>query len=307
MKITEIGPNALQVSTLCVGTSPLGSLPDTYGYAVDEARAVATVERILESPINFLDTSNEYSQGESERRIGIALKRAGGAPDNFVIATKADPAAGSRTFDRERVLQSFRESAERLGVDTFGVYYLHDPERFPFEYLTGPDGALSGMLELKEKGLVGAIGVAGGDITEMHRYVETGKFDILLNHNQYTLLDRSADALIDHAIAAGMDFVNAAPYASGILAKPAAAKPRFWYSVPSEAVIARTERIREICDRHGVSLPAVALQFSTRDRRITSTVVGVSTPERVDELVENEQATIPSEIWAEIDSVTTEQ
>jgi D-threo-aldose 1-dehydrogenase len=131
----------------------------------------------------------------------------------------------------------------------------------------------------------------------MRRYVDTGAFDILLNHNQYTLLDRSADDLIDHAVDAGLSYVNAAPYASGMLAKPATAKPHYQYGQPSQQIIETTERLRGLCAKYDVSLPALALQFSTRDQRIASTVVGVSTPERVDELVANERADISPELW----------
>ena len=275
-------------------------MPAAYGYEVGEERAIATVSRVLESPVRFLDTSNEYSDGESERRIGAAIRRAGGLPDDFVLATKADPERGGASFTGQRVHEAFRESAERLGVERFGVYHLHDPERFEFEDMVGPAGAVAAMAELKRDGLVDAIGVAGGDITEMYRYVDTGVFDVLLNHNQYTLLDRSAGPLIDHALAAGLSFVNAAPYASGVLAKPAAAKPHYMYGPPSREVVEMTGRLRDLCAGRDVSLAALALQFSTRDQRISSTVVGVSTPERVDELVANESIDIPAELWEQV-------
>lgn len=290
------GPN---VSAICVGASPLGGKTADYGYHVDESRAIATVRRVLDSPVRFLDTSNQYSDGESERRIGKAIREAGGLPDDFVIATKADPIRGG-TFDGERVRQSFHESTERIGVRRFGVYYLHDPERFDFDTMVRPGGAVEAMARLKSDGLVDSIGVAGGDIDEMRRYVDTGVFDILLNHSRYTLLDQSADSLIDHAIGSGTTFVNAAPYASGILAKPAAANPRYQYRPPNAEIVSRTETLRAVCARYDIPLSAVALQFSTRDSRISSTVVGVSAPQRVDELVTNESIAIPQGLWEDV-------
>ena len=68
--------------------------------------------------------------------------------------------------------------------------------------------------------------------------------------------------------------------------------------------MARTERLRALCDSYGVDLAAVALQFSTRDARITSTLVGVSHPDRVRELVANREAAIPDELWAEVAELT---
>ena len=288
---------------LCVGASPLGGMAQTYGYDVDESTAIRTVRHLLESPVRSIDTSNQYSGGESERRIGRAFADAGGVPDDFVIATKADPLPGDGGFSGDRVHRSFQESTERLGGARFGVYYLHDPEWFDFDTMVGPNSAVEAMVALKRDGLVDAIGVAGGDLDEMRRYVDLGVFDVLLNHNRYTLLDRSADSLIDHAIESGVAFVNAAPYASGILARPAAARPTYQYRPPSPEIVATTARLREACARHGVPLPAVALQFSTRDPRITSTVVGVSAPQRVDELVENAGIDVPAALWHEVGDI----
>lgn len=288
---------------LCVGASPLGGMAQTYGYDVDESAAIRTVRHLLESPVRSIDTSNQYSGGESERRIGRAFADAGGVPDDFVIATKADPLPGDGGFSGDRVHRSFQESTERLGGARFGVYYLHDPEWFEFDTMVGPNSAVEAMVALKRDGLVDAIGVAGGDLDEMRRYVDLGVFDVLLNHNRYTLLDRSADSLIDHAVESGVAFVNAAPYASGILARPAAARPTYQYRPPSPEIVATTARLREACARHGVPLPAVALQFSTRDPRITSTVVGVSAPQRVDELVENAGIDVPAALWHEVGDI----
>lgn len=288
------------LSRLSIGTSPLGGNAQTYGYDVGERVAVETVRRLLDSPIRALDTSNQYSGGESERRIGRAIAESGGLPDDFMIASKADPLPGDAGFSGARVHRSFRESTERLGGARFGVYYLHDPEWFAFDSMIGSNSAVAAMTELKNDGLVDAIGVAGGDLGEMRRYVDLGVFDVVLNHNRYTLLDRSADDLIDHAVESGVAFVNAAPYASGILARPASANPIYQYRSPSPEIVATTQRLRDACDRHGIPLPAVALQFSTRDPRISSTVVGVSAPHRVDELVENDRIFVPDDLWTEV-------
>jgi D-threo-aldose 1-dehydrogenase len=300
----QLGHAGPSVSELCVGTSPLGGMPALYGYNVETETAIATVEFVIKEPsITFLDTSNNYGSGESERRIGEAIRRLGGLPDGFVVATKADPAPGDREFSGSRVLESFAESLDRLGLQRVPVFYLHDPEAFDFDDLIAPGGAVDAMKELKRRGLVDVIGVAGGDLDAMRRYVDTGAFDILLNHNQYTLLDRSADDLIDHAVGAGLSYVNAAPYASGLLAKPVEDHPRYQYREPSADILARTQRLRDVCDRFGVPLAAAALQFSMRDQRVSSTVVGVSSPARVEELLRNSAAHIPSELWSELADV----
>jgi D-threo-aldose 1-dehydrogenase len=297
MKMNRLGPLGPAVSSVCVGTSPLGGMPEIYGYDVDAERAVATVRRVLDSTINFLDTSNEYGDGESERRIGTVLREGDRSGREFFVASKADPARGGHHLDADRVRASFHESVDRLGVETLDVFYLHDPERFEFDDMIKPGGAVDGMRALKDEGLVGLIGVAGGAIPEMHRYLDTCVFDVLLNHNQFTLLDRSADPLIDAAVSAGVAFVNAAPYASGILAAPLNRAPRYQYRIPDPSVIQTVTWLHEACGEFDVPLAALALQFSSRDPRISSTVVGVSAPQRVDQLEQNEELDIPQELW----------
>lgn len=298
----ELGRTGIRVSELCAGTSPLGGTPALYGYDVEAETAITTLESVLEEPsITFLDTSNNYGAGRSERRIGEAIRRVGGLPEGFVVATKADPAPGARDFTGARVLESFAESLDRLGLERVPVFYLHDPEEFDFDDMTAPGGAVDAMKELKRRGAVDAIGVAGGDLAAMWRYVDTGAFDILLNHNRYTLLDRSADRLIDYAREAGLAYVNAAPYASGLLAKPVADRPRYRYEEPGTDVLVRVQRLRQVCESYDVPLAAAALQFSTRDPRIASTVVGVSSPGRVAQLLRNAATTIPSELWTALD------
>ena len=88
--LRPVGRTGLTVSAICAEGSPLGSMPENFGYEVSESQAVDLVEAILESPIRFLDTSNGYSEGESERRIGMAIKRHGGLPPDFLVATKVD-------------------------------------------------------------------------------------------------------------------------------------------------------------------------------------------------------------------------
>jgi D-threo-aldose 1-dehydrogenase len=301
LRSNSLGSTGIVVSEVCVGTSPLGGNAGIYGHDVSEADAIATVTRALETPIPFIDTSNEYGGGQSEVRIGRALAAHPPVPA-LVIATKSDPLPGGR-FDAARVRESFDESISRLGVDRVDLFYLHDPERFAFAEMTAAGGAVEGMRSLLEEDRVGAIGVAGGDLDEMRRYVDTEAFSVLRNHNHFTVLDRSGDALIDHALRAGVAFVNAAPYASGMLAKPVEARPRYQYREPDAEIVDLTARLRELCASFGTDLAAAALQFSTRDPRVSSTVVGVSRPERVDQLVQNAMVEIPEDLWPAIDEL----
>ena len=128
MAVRFLGGTGIRVTELCFGTSPLASLPGLYGYDVEESRAIATVRAALTSPVRFLDTSNGYGPGgESELRIGAAIREVGGLPDDYVLATKVDPRPGTSDFSGARVYDSLNESLDRLGLDRVPLLHLHDP------------------------------------------------------------------------------------------------------------------------------------------------------------------------------------
>ncbi|TKK86531.1 aldo/keto reductase [Herbidospora galbida] len=295
------GRTGLRVTPICVGTSPLASMPALYGYAVDDARAEATVEDVFDGPVNFLDTSNNYGAGSAERRIGAVIRRRG-LPEGFVLATKADADPDTGDFSGERVRRSAEESLERLGVDHVPVMYLHDPEyHITFEEAMAPGGAVEALVALREEGVVGHIGVAGGPVDLMRRFVGTDVFDAVINHNRWTLVDRSAEPLMDDASSKGIAFVNGAPYGGGMLVKGPDAQPRYAYRETPESIREAVRAMAKACAAHGVPLPAAALQFSLRDPRVTSTIVGVSAPGRVAATLDLATIPIPAELWDELD------
>lgn len=301
MSINILGKTGLTVSTVCVGTSALGSHPDQYGYEVDVQTALATIDRVLDGPFNFIDTSNEYGHGgDSERRIGQALANRGGIPDGVVVATKVDPVVGSNNFSGDRVRASVEESLERLGLDKLQLVYFHDPEKIAFEEATAKGGPLDALIELRDQGVIQYLGVAGGPINLELQYLGTEAFDVVISHNRYTLVDQSAEPLIQDAAARGVAFVNAAPFGGGILVKGPDAVPRYRYAPADSALIDRVRTMQRICDDDGVPLAAAALQFSTRDPRVGSTIVGMSSPERIDQTVELLNWPISDTLWDQL-------
>lgn len=294
-----LGPTGLHVTPLCLGCAPLASMPSVF-YPVPEEQALALVRAAFQSPINFLDTAAAYGDGESERRIGLALRELGGLPPGHVLATKADRHAKTGDFSGEQARRSIERSLRLLGVDKLQLVHLHDPEYSSFEDLTGRGGAIDVLLEYKAAGVIGALGVAGGPIDVMTRYVETGAFDVVLTHNRYTLIDQSAGPLLDLAARRGMGVLNAAPYGGGMLAKGPAAWPKYAYREAAPQLVARVRSIDALCQRYGVPLSAAALQFSLRDPRIHSTVVGMTRAERLAQTVELALHPIPAELWPQI-------
>lgn len=305
--LRPLGGTGVTVSAVCAGGSPLGSMPALYGRDVSSDEGVATVRAVLDSPIRTIDTSNGYSDGESERRIGVALAQAGGKPTDVVVITKVDP--DGRDYSGDRVRASVAESKQRLGLDQLPLVHLHDPENFDFAELTAPGGAVDALVALKESGAVGAIGLAGGRVQEMARYLALGVFDVLLVHNRWTLLDRSAGELLADAQARGMGLVNAAVYGGGILAAPevpegpGAAAPRYGYRPAPPEILQAVAGMRRVCAEHGTDLRTAALQFSLRDPRFATTVVGMSRPERVAATVSAAEQQLPDALWDELESL----
>ena len=225
-------------------------------------------------------------------------------PPGFVLATKvdADPVTGD--FSGERVRRSVAESLERLGLDRVKLMYLHDPEyHLTFAEAMAPGGPVRALTELRDQGVLGHLGVAGGPVGLMREFIATGEFDVVLNHNRFTLIDRSAEPLMDDACHRGVAFVNGAPYGGGILAKGPDVQPKYAYRRASPDVVNAVRAMQRACAAHGVSLAAVALQFSLRDPRVISTVAGVSEAGRIDQIAELMSEPVPDELWVELDSL----
>jgi D-threo-aldose 1-dehydrogenase len=303
--MTTLGSTGLAVSPLCVGTSPLASMPGLYGYAVSEQRAVDTVNAVFDSGvITFVDTSNGYgTDGSAEKRIGLALRGRGGLPSGAVLATKVDPDPRTGDFSGERVRASLAESLERLGLPKVQLLHLHDPERISFADATAPGGPVETLAALKDEGLADHLGVAGGPVALMRQYLDTGVFEVVLTHNRYTLLDRSAAELFESAHARGIGVLNAAPYGGGMLVKGPETQQKYAYGERDDRIAAAAVKMRNACAHAGVPLAAAALQFSLKAPFIDSTVVGLSSPARVAETLELARVKIPESLWDELESL----
>jgi D-threo-aldose 1-dehydrogenase len=298
-----LGRTGLEVTPVCIGGAPLGSMPENFGYAVSAEQAVATAVHVLASPVNFLDTSNDYGSGRSEERIGKALAASGGLPPGFVLATKVDPDPATGRFDAARARESAAESLERLGLDRFQLLYLHDPEVISFEEAMGPGGVVEGLVALRDEGIAEHIGVAGGPVGLLQRFISTGLFEVLITHNRFTLVDQSARDLIKEAASAGIGVVNGAPYGGGILARGPAHTSMYGYRRASDEVLRRIARMEQLCADYGVPLRAAALHASLRNPHISSTIVGTATIPHVQELVGLVQRELPDELFAQLDEL----
>jgi D-threo-aldose 1-dehydrogenase len=299
--MNDLGQTGLKVSSVTLGGGPLGSMPGLFGNDVSEAEAVATVHAALDASIRTIDTANGYSAGSSERRIGLALREYGELPADLLVMTKVDPLEGD--YSGDRVKRSLAESMERLGMDHLPVVQLHDPEFHDFDYLTQSGGAVDSLVAAREDGLIGHIGLAGGDTRVTSRYWELGIFEILLVHNRWTLADRSAGPLLKRAHGEGAGLLNAAVLGGGSLTDPARVPGKYAYNDATPAMLEAIEQMRQVCRDFGTDLATAAVRFSTRDPYFASTIIGISKPSCIASTVAAATADLPDELFATLESL----
>lgn len=291
-----------------LGTAPLGGM-----FAeVSEADAVATVDAALAVGWTLVDTAPHYGRGLSERRVGAAV--AGRAGD-VVLSTKvgrlvrpvaereagdifvgAEPGTGVFDFSVEGIRRSLDGSLERLGVGRVDLALLHDPEDHLEEALT--DG-IKALVELRDEGKVGAIGVGTNVVETARRFVAETAVDAVLIAGRITLLDRSAeDELLPAALDRGVHVIAGGVFNSGVLADPAGG--HFAYGDVPDEVRPRLQRLVEACERHGVPLAAAAIQHPLRVAGVTSIVVGCRSAAEVAVDAALLEVEVSDELWEEL-------
>ncbi len=300
MNKKDIG-DKIKVSEICFGTSALGNMPDTYGYEVNPSIAEETILAILNGPSNFIDTSRNYGMGRSEKLIGNVFKSLGGKPNNIILATKIDRDTATNILDRDATLKSFEQSIKALETEKIDILHLHDPEHCKdLNDITCKGGALDTLFQLKEEGSVTLVGLAMGKVEMMYDLIQEWPFDVMINHNRFTLLNRQADKLFNLAKKKGIKIFNAAPFCGGILAKGTKETNRLVYQEVSEKKLKPIFDLEKICQKYNIPLGAAALQFSMKDPRISSTIVGITKKSRIDQIVEWSNFEISEDAWTEI-------
>ena len=195
----------------------------------------------------------------------------------------------------------------RLGVDRLDIVFIHDltprhhGDNYERQFRTAMEGAYPFLADLRSKGVIGAVGVGMAFPEVCLRFAKEGQFDCFMLAGAYTLLQHaSLDTLLPHCEGAGSSVMVAAPFNTGILATGAIEGARFEYMPASPEVLARTAGIEAICRRHGVRLPAAALQFPLAHPAVVSAVVGNQSMAEVTANLELLAEPIPEGMWQEL-------
>jgi D-threo-aldose 1-dehydrogenase len=307
----------LTVTELGLGTSPFGNMfRETTDADTDAATASA-----WDGGVRYFDTAPHYGLGLAERRLGAALR---GMPRDapYVVSTKvgrrlvptpenagrqddggfAVPATHRREFDysRDGILRSVGESLERLGLDDIDILYLHDPDD---HWLEASTTGMDALVELRDQGVVRAIGAGMNQSAMLAEFVRRCDVDIVMLAGRYTLLDQSAsEDLLPLAAAREVAVVAAGVYNSGLLSRAQVPNDAYYEYRPAPAdLVAKARNMAEVCEQYGVTLPEAAVQFPLRHPAVVSVVVGARDATQVTGSLERYDAEIPDELWVELE------
>jgi D-threo-aldose 1-dehydrogenase len=300
-----LGRTGLRVGRLGLGTAPLASA----FWGNDETTAVATARRAIDAGVTFLDTAPFYGLGESESRLGATLR---GGREGVVLATKVGRLLGSGPdgelearfdFSYDAVRASLDTSLERLGVDRVAVVHIHDPDDHIDEAVAGAHRAL---VALRDEGVIHAVSLGTNSVQTATTFLERCDLDCVLVAGRYTLLDRSARPLIRECVDRGIAYLAAGVFNSGVLARPAEGA---WYDYAPAArpLVDRALGLERVCQRHGVTLRAAAMHFVLAHPGVAVMIVGMASPQEVDENIAAARAEVPDDVWTELWTDLVEQ
>ena len=285
----SLGQTGLKLSWLSFGASSLGQEFRT----VDLGEAMRSVRVALDLGMNFIDTSPFYGRGLSECLLGPALK--GVARGSYLLGTKLGRYdAAHFDFSARRVVESVDVSLHRLGADHLDVMLCHDVEFVDMAQIVGE--TLPALRKLKEQGKVRFIGVSGYPMNIFKYVLDRTELDVVLSYNHYTLQNTMFAELVPYLKAKGVGVMNAAPFSARLLTNTTL--PPWHKATPEVRAVCRSAA--EHCERHGVDIAQLALQFSIANEDMATCVVGSANPENVRKWVEWSETPIDAKLLGEV-------
>jgi D-threo-aldose 1-dehydrogenase len=319
MRHASLGHTGVSITELGFGAAPIGNLYR----AIDDETASRAVTTAWEGGIRYFDTAPHYGLGLSERRLGAALRQR--PRDEFSISTKVgrvlvpnpaptgsdlqssgfavpDALTRRRDYSRDGVLRSLEASLQRLGLDRVDIVYVHDPEEYMEPALRA---AVPALIELREQGVIGAVGVGMNFVEPLRRFVAESDIDAVMVAGRWTLVDHSAAPLLDDCLEGNVAVASAAPFNSGLLARRHPPDDAHFDYGPAPAdVLAAARACATASIAHGTTLPAVALQFPLRHPAVRTVVAGIRTADQCLLNLEWATAEIDERLWSDLPGAT---
>jgi aryl-alcohol dehydrogenase-like predicted oxidoreductase len=322
MKYNQLGRTGLFVSEICLGAMTFGGDSDAGIWkaigALPQADVDAVIGRALAAGVNFIDTADVYSFGQSERRVGQALKNLGVARKDVVIATKVfgemGPGPNDKGASRGHIMDSVHGSLERLQVDHIDLYQIHGNDT-----VTPIDETLRALDDLTRQGLVRYFGVSNWAAWKIAKALGLsdakgyGRFETLQAY--YSIAGRDLEReLVPMLTEEKLGLMVWSPLAGGLLSGkfgpgtqtaegarrttfdfPPVNKDRAWECVAA---------MREVGDAHQVSVARVALAWILSKPHVMSVIIGAKTVEQLDDNLAAVNLTLTPEEIARLDEVS---
>ncbi len=284
MEYVRLGTTGTQVSRLCLGAMSFGSMAD---WMIPEQDSFAIVKRAIEGGINFFDTADVYSRGESETILGKALKEYGTKREEYVVATKVYIPMGKGPnrggLSRKHIRHSIDNSLKRLGMDYVDLYQIHR-----FDYHTPMEETIEALDEVVKAGkalYVGASSMLGYQFAKYLSMADSlGRSRFVTMQNQYSLLYREEEREMNPLCAEeGVGLIPWSPLAGGILAGNREAgttrsKSNMGgggrYTRPADHAV--LDAVRQVAKARGETPAQVAIAWLLSKPGVTAPIIGAT-------------------------------
>lgn len=314
MRYRVLGGTGIEVSVHCLGTMMFGSVGNP-----DHDDCVRIIHAALDQGVNFVDTADMYSAGESEEIVGKALK---GRRDDVVLATKVHFRMGegpNRSGNsRLWIVKEVEQSLRRLGTDWIDLYQIHRPDP-----TTDVEETLSVLTDLVRQGKIRAFGCStfpAEEIVEAHHVSERrGLYRFRTEQPPYSLFARGVEKdVLPVCRRYGMGVLTWSPLASGFLSgryrkggdidltsgRAALTPHRFDPAIPENlAKLDAVEKLVEVADGLGCTLPQLAVAFAAAHPAVTSVITGPRTMAQLDDLLKGAAVVLDDAALDRIDEI----
>ena len=322
----KIGLHGLEVTRLGLGGTTFGNMYS----ALDEQEGLDVIDASYMAGVRYFDTAPLYGYGMSETKMGPGLARYN--RDEIAISSKVGYVLKERQegddyvdlfvdapkltsyfdYSRDAVLRSIEGSLKRLKTDRLDIVLIHAPDdgkriepgwvpgdRANFDQVMAE--AYPALAELREQGVVKAIGLGMNQWQMLADFARAGNFDAFLLAGRYTLIEQeSLRELLPLCAERDVRIIIGGPYNSGILATGAIEGATYNYAAAPEPLLERVRGIEAVCARHDVPLQAAALQFPFGHSAVATVIPGARKVAEVEGNVGFLQHAISADFWAEL-------
>ena len=306
MRYRTLGRTGIKVSPYALGAMMFGAVGNP-----DHDDSIRIIHKALDAGINFIDTADAYSHGESEEIVGKALK---GRRDDVVLATKLwmpmgeDP--NQRGISRRWIMTEVENSLRRLQTDYLDLYQIHRPD--PDTDVEETLAALSDLVHAGKVRVIGSSTMPASDIVEAQWAAERrGLVRFRTEQPPYSILDRAIEAeVLPVAQRYGMGVLVWSPLAQGALTgrirkgqQTDLRRARMFRHITDERRLDAVEQVIPLADKAGLPVTHLAMAFAIAHPGVTSALIGPRTMEQLDDVLAGVDVTLTDDILDQIDEI----